>query len=258
MKTAVFATKEQLGQQAARDGAAAIRDAVSQTGAATIVLATGASQFETLNHLVTEPDVPWDKVHTFHLDEYVGIPDEHPASFRRYLRERFAEKVPALGSFTYVAGDARNLQAEIRRLNAAIAIQDIAVAFIGIGENGHLAFNDPPANFDTTDPFLVVQLDEACRRQQCGEGWFASVAEVPAQAISMSVRQILKARKLIVSVPDQRKARAVHCALEGPVDPMCPASILQDHKDCTLYLDGASAGLLQSRRAGQLPARPAG
>src|SRR5207302_1110219 len=176
-----------------------------------------------------------------HLDEYVGLPITHPASFRRYLQERFVGRLPSpLRAFHAINGEG-DCEAECRRLNALIAGKTIDVAFIGIGENGHLAFNDPPADFNTDEPYIVVTLDEKCRLQQTGEGWFAGLDEVPMQAISMTIRQILKAQKIVCSVPDSRKAEAVKGALEGPVTPLVPASILQQHPATTLYLDRHSA-----------------
>jgi glucosamine-6-phosphate deaminase len=183
-------------------------------------------------------------VTAFHLDEYIGLPITHPASFRKYLWERFASKLPLpLAAFHYIDGEG-DATAECRRLGALISAGPIDVAFVGIGENGHLAFNDPPADFETEDPYIVVDLDDACRRQQLGEGWFPTFDDVPKQAISMSIRQIMKSRCIVASVPDQRKAEAVRVSVKGPVSPHAPASILQQHPDCTLYLDPASASLL--------------
>ena len=236
-------SKDELGQAAARQGAEAIKAAISARGHANIIVATGASQFEMLEHLV-KADVDFSQVTAFHLDEYVGISTDHPASFRRYLRERFAEKLPNLGEIIYVGGDAADLTAEIDRVSQRIAQVDIDVCFAGIGENGHLAFNDPPADFVTSAPYLVVDLDEACRRQQMGEGWFATIDDVPLRAVSMSVQQILKSATIILSVPDARKAEAVRAACEGEVTPNVPASILQQHHNTTLHLDKASAALL--------------
>jgi glucosamine-6-phosphate deaminase len=199
---------------------------------------------------VAAPGIDWSKVTVFHLDEYVGLAVSHPASFRRYLDERFVSRLKHLGNFVPVIGDAAGLADEVRRLNGLIGAQTIDVCFAGIGENCHLAFNDPPADFETDDPYIVVTLDEACRRQQLGEGWFASLDAVPARAISMSIHQIMKSRELIVCVPDARKAKAVAAALEGPVTPSQPASILQRHKACTIYLDPpAAAGLRAPARA---------
>lgn len=243
MKITIHATKDSLGQAAAQHGVAAINAAISARGHANIIVATGASQFEMLSHLV-QSDIDFSKVSAFHLDEYVGISVEHGASFRRYLRERFVEKAANLAEMVYIDADAEDLAAELSRVNQRIADVEIDVCFAGIGENGHLAFNDPPANFDTEVPYHVVQLDEACRRQQMGEGWFATLDDVPAQAVSMSVKQILKSKTIIISAPDARKAEAVRGSVEGEVSPLVPASILQTHSDVTLYLDEPSASLL--------------
>ncbi len=242
MQIVISETKQELGRRAARDGAELIRSALHNKGEANIILATGASQFEMLAELVAAPGIDWSKVTGFHLDEYVGLPVSHPASFRRYLKERFVSQVP-LREFQYINGES-DCDAECRRLNDIIARHSIDVAFIGIGENGHLAFNDPPADFETEEPYIIVNLDEACRRQQMGEGWFPTIDDVPPQAISMSVRHILKSQAIICSVPDQRKAEAVKNAIEGPVTPNVPASILQQHANATIYLDRESASLL--------------
>jgi glucosamine-6-phosphate deaminase len=246
MEIIIAQTKDELGEKAAHQGADFIRQAIQERGDANIILATGASQFEMLAHLVKE-NVDWSKVTAFHLDEYIGLPESHPASFRNYLKERFASKVP-LRAFHFVNGEAEDPQAECRRLGDIISAHPIDVAFVGIGENGHLAFNDPPADFETEEPYLVVELDEACRRQQLGEGWFASLDEVPRRAISMSIRQILKSQVIICSVPDLRKADAVKKAVEGPATPRVPASILQTHPRTFLYLDRDSASLLSDKK----------
>jgi glucosamine-6-phosphate deaminase len=232
-----------LGKDAAARAAAYIREATTARGGANIILATGASQFAMLGHLV-EAEVGWSMVRMFHLDEYIGLAADHPAAFRRYLQERFIDKVPALKAVHFIRGDAPDPLAECARLNAVIRDHPIDVAMVGIGENGHLAFNDPPADFETEQPFIVVELDEACRRQQLGEGWFPSLEAVPRRAISMSIRHIMKSKRLIVSVPDARKADAVYCAVKGPVTPDCPASILQQHPRCDLFLDKNSAARL--------------
>ncbi|HPD45939.1 MAG TPA: glucosamine-6-phosphate deaminase [Anaerohalosphaeraceae bacterium] len=245
MERFVFGTKEQMGAAAAEKGADEIRIAIAERGRANIILATGASQFEMLRHLVAARGIDWGKVVMFHLDEYIGLDAEHPASFRKYLRERFVEKVPALAAVHYVNGDADDPEAECERLGKLIRGCTIDVAMVGIGENGHLAFNDPPADFETEAPYIVVDLDEKCRRQQLGEGWFATLEDVPRQAISMSIRQIMKSRCIVVTVPDQRKAAAVAAALDGPISNMCPASILQKHPDCLVYMDKAAASLLR-------------
>lgn len=244
MQVRVFETKAEMARQAADEGAAAIRAALEERGAARIVVATGASQFEMLDRLVGEPDLDWSRVTAFHLDEYIGLPSTHPASFRRYLKERLVDRLPVpLAAFHYIAGEG-DPERECERLGALISDGPTDVAFVGIGENGHLAFNDPPADFDTDRPYLVAQLDEACRRQQLGEGWFASLEDVPPRAISMSVRQIMKAEIIICTVPDERKSMAVRGAVEGPVTPDVPASILQRHPDCRMFLDAPAAALL--------------
>jgi glucosamine-6-phosphate deaminase len=247
MKICIEPDKKTLGSHAAAEGSEAIRAAIARDGACTIVLATGASQFEMLDALVVEDGIDWSKVTVFHLDEYVGLPPTHGASFRRYLRERFVARVPALRDFVAIEGDAADLSTEISRLNALIAGQRIAVCFAGIGENCHLAFNDPPADFDVEAPYIVVALDEACRRQQLGEGWFPTLDAVPERAISMSIRQILKSERIVLCVPDARKAAAVRDAVEGSVRPERPASVLQHHPRCSLYVDPPAASLLSPR-----------
>ncbi|MDF1587293.1 glucosamine-6-phosphate deaminase [Marinimicrococcus flavescens] len=243
MDVQMYADRQRMAAAAARVGAAAIGQAIAGRGEATVVLATGMSQFEMLEHLVALP-IDWSRVTVFHLDEYVGISPDHGASFRRYLRERFVARVSGLKEFVAIDGDAGDLDAELARLNGALGGREVDVCFAGIGENCHLAFNDPPADFEASDPFIVVRLDEACRRQQLGEGWFPSLEAVPERAISMSIRQIMAARALVISVPDERKAEAVRHALEGPVSPQWPASILQRHDNCHLFLDPPAASLL--------------
>lgn len=238
----IFDSKVELGEAAARDAAALIHEAITSRDVAYVIAATGMSQFEFLDALVSH-DIDWQRVEFFHLDEYVGLPETHPASFRRYLTERIIDRVHPR-AFHLINGDAADPQAECRRVGELIAQQTIDVAFVGIGENGHLAFNDPPADFETEEPYLVVDLDEACRRQQIGEGWFADLDEVPSQAISMSIQQILKARHILCIVPDERKAQAVKASVEMDVSPLHPASILQQHPSVTLYLDRESSALL--------------
>jgi glucosamine-6-phosphate deaminase len=233
-----------MGQAASAQGAKVLREALARKARVKIIVATGASQFETLKCLVKEPGIDWSRVTVFHLDEYVGLPESHGASFRKYLRERFISQLPSQPEFVPVDGDAKDLHAEIKRLNDRITACPIDLCFAGIGENSHLAFNDPPADFTTEAPYIVVNLDHACRQQQFGEGWFPTFDDVPKQAISMSIRQIMKSAGLILSVPDKRKAAAVKGAVEGPVTPNCPASIIQQHTDCTLHLDVASASEL--------------
>ncbi|MEM8950251.1 MAG: glucosamine-6-phosphate deaminase [Pseudomonadota bacterium] len=247
MRLDVHDNKTMLGKMAAREGADAIRGAIEAKGGAAIVLATGVSQFEMLDVLVREK-IDWSKVSAFHLDEYVGLGVYHPASFRRYLEERFVRHVKGLGAFVAIDGRADDPKVEIIRLNRRIDSETIDVCFAGIGENGHLAFNDPPADFDTEDPFILVTLDNACRRQQMGEGWFETFDDVPSQAISMSIHQMMKAEKLILSVSDARKSKAVLDAIEGPVTNELPASIIRSHGDCSLHLDPAAATLLSADR----------
>lgn len=242
MNISVSKSKPALGLLAAQKGASFIRKALLERGNANIIVATGASQFEMLSELVRQ-EIDWTKVTAFHLDEYIGIPDTHPASFRKYLKERFASLVP-LKEFNYVNADT-DPYGECTRLGQKIREFPIDVAFIGIGENGHIAFNDPPADFDTEEPYLVVNLDEACRRQQLGEGWFPTLEDVPKQAISMSVKQIMKSAAIICTVPDERKAGAVFHTLNDPVSPMCPATILREHPEAYLFLDEAAASKLK-------------
>ena len=247
MELHVFETKDEMGRAAADVAAGAIGEAIENAGEAHIVLATGASQFEMLASLVAR-DVDWSKVTAFHLDEYIGLPASHPAGFRRYLQEHFVDKAPALRKFHAVDGEVPDPAAECERLGDAIRQLQIDVACIGIGENGHLAFNDPPADFDTDEPFIIVELDEDCRKQQVGEGWFASVADVPTHAISMSIREILRAKRIVCTVPDERKAPAMKGAIEGEVTNHLPASILQQHPDCHLFADESAVSLLSERR----------
>jgi len=242
---AIFDSRLKLAQAAAYEAAGLIRQAIAARGQAYLIVATGASQFEFLDALVLQPSVDWCQVTFFHLDEYAGLPKTHPASFRRYLQERIVDRIQS-GAFHFLNGDAPDPAAECRRVGELISRQTIDAAFVGIGENGHLAFNDPPADFETEEPYLIVELDEACRRQQVGEGWFHSINEVPRQAISMSVQQILKARNVLCVVPDRRKAEAVRDCIELEVSPMHPASILRRHARTTIYLDTESAALLKS------------
>jgi len=212
-------------------------------------VATGASQFEFLEALTSRPDIDWSRVEMFHLDEYIGLPADHPASFRRFLLERLIR--PA-GITRYHLLDGEADPAEVcARVGRALQSAPIDCAFIGIGENGHLAFNDPPADFSTDEPYIVVELDAACRQQQVGEGWFPSMADVPSRAITVSIQGLLDSREIICIVPDARKAQAVQRCLEGPVTPDAPASVLQTHPDTTVYLDSASAALLKPAGAAE-------
>ncbi len=248
----VFEDKRSLSQAAAEHAAASLRRAIADRGRSRIVVATGTSQLDFLDALTTAEGIDWQRVEMFHLDEYVGLPITHPASFRKYLLEKFISKV-GLSQYHLLDGDG-DVPEVIRRVSESLKSAPVDTAFAGIGENGHLAFNDPPADFDTNQPFLVVQLDEACRRQQVGEGWFANISEVPRQAISMSVRRILQAREIIAVVPDARKANAVKLCAEGEITPMAPASILRTHPGVTLYLDRESASLLSPATLAKLAA----
>lgn len=245
LQLAVHEDRLRLGRVAARQAADALVKACHDNGSATLVVATGTSQFEVLAELALAVDVPWDTVRIFHLDEYVGLSADHPASFRRFLWDRFIDKLPrAPKAFHEIDGQA-DPASECRRLAMLVPATPFDVALIGIGENGHLAFNDPPADFTTVDPYIVVQLDQRCRRQQVGEGWFRELSSVPKEAISMSVNRIMASRLLICSVPDRRKADALKATVEGPVTPDVPASMLQEHYNCRLHVDRAAAALLR-------------
>lgn len=244
-----FESKTDSGAAAAVLGADAINQAIAARGHANVVVATGSSQFEMLAKLVTDRSIDWSKVTAFHLDEYVGISDNEKASFRRYLRERFTEKVVGLKAFHFIEGDAPDIAGELSRLNDLLDRHPIDVAFAGIGENGHLAFNDPPADFVSTVGYQKVELDMACRLQQVREGWFPDLNSVPLEAISMTVQRILTSNVLVVTVSDERKADAVRNVLEGEVSNLCPASILQQHADCHLFLDAGAASRLAASEA---------
>ncbi len=236
-------TKKETSQAAAKAASTKLQEAISANGHARFVVATGASQFDFLSALTVDASIDWTKTTMFHLDEYIGISETHPASFRKYLQERFVDIVQPR-TVHFLSGEADDPHSECEHLNQIISQHQIDMAFVGIGENGHLAFNDPPADFETEDPYIVVELDEACRLQQVGEGWFNGLDDVPTHAISMSIRQIMKAQAIICTVPDERKAEAVRNCLHGEITPMHPASILQKHPDCTVYLDAGSASLL--------------
>jgi glucosamine-6-phosphate deaminase len=244
MKTLIAPDRLVLGKFMAQQAAQALRSCLAERDRVNLVVATGSSQFELLGNLIHEPDIDWSRVHGFHLDEYLGIPSGHPASFCGYLRDRFVSRVP-IGSFYYLDGTLPPTQLQ-RAASAMLAGQVIDLLLCGIGENGHLAFNDPPANFEAKEAYLIVELDEACRRQQVGEGWFDSLESVPTQAISMSIFQIMQAQAIYCTVPDRRKAEAVRNTLEGAVDPQVPASILQQHPHCMLGLDAGAASLLSA------------
>lgn len=241
MRICVYEDAKDLGLHAAEVGAKRIRQALQKQTDVSIILATGASQFTMLEALLQAPDIDWGRVEIFHLDEYVGLDISHPASFRKYLKERVANKLPALKAFHYINADEKDLDAEVKRVSQLIAKRKVAVAFIGIGENGHLAFNDPPANVETKDPYLVVELDTACRKQQVGEGWFPSVDAVPTHAVTMSIQQILKSECIVCTVPDERKAPAVKMAVTAPIEALYPCAYLRTHDDCYLMVDMPAA-----------------
>lgn len=243
MEVKIWGTKQELGEAAAEQAARILKSAIEAKGEAVFVAATGKSQFEFLEFLTNIRSINWSRTTMFHLDEYLGIPEAHPASFRKYLKERLIDRVHP-GTVYLINGSAKEPELECKRLNRIISEKEIDVAFVGIGENGHLAFNDPPADFDTIKPYLIVNLNEACRRQQVGEGWFKNLAEVPQKAISMSIQQIMKSESIICVVPDGRKAQAVKDCLEGEISPNCPASILRKHKNTFLFLEKNSAKLL--------------
>lgn len=238
----IYNDKYQLGCAAANLAEKYITTAINKEGEAVIILATGASQFELLDSL-TEREIEWGKIVAFHLDEYVGISPEHPASFVGYLRKRIVEKV-GIGTFFPINGNNKDLMGECKRLENLLIQYSIDVAFVGIGENGHLAFNDPPASFDERVKFKTVELDETSRRQQMDEGWFKTLTQVPRKAITMTIPAIMESKAIICTVPDKRKAEAVKNMLTNEVSPYFPASILRTHKEATLLLDRYSASLL--------------
>lgn len=239
----VFKDKTSLGQAAAEQAAEAIRRALRDRGHARIIAATAASQAEFLNALTKTPDIDWASVEAFHLDEYIGLPITHPGSFRGMLMEQLIRKT-GIRKYHLLDGDGANPSEVVRAVSRELSSRPIDVAFLGIGENGHIAFNDPPADFSTEEPYIIVTLDEACRRQQVGEAWFRDISDVPERAISMSVRQILKANEILAVVPDRRKAPAIKACFESEISPMVPASILRTHPNATVYLDNDSASLL--------------
>jgi glucosamine-6-phosphate deaminase len=242
MVVRVFEERNSLGQAAAAQAATAIRDAIAKRERARVVAASAASQFEFLEKLTAAPGIDWKCVELFHLDEYIGLPMSHPASFCKFLQERLIGKT-GITRHHLLNGEEDPVEV-IRQTNHAIMEAPIDITFVGIGENGHLAFNDPPADFETEEPYIVVSLDEACRQQQVGEGWFKDLAAVPKRAVSMSVRQVLKAKEIVAVVPGPKKAQAIKACFDGKISPMAPASILRTHANATIYLDRESAALL--------------
>jgi glucosamine-6-phosphate deaminase len=243
----ILDTKQAVGKSAGQHAASSLRTALKAGRMARLVAATGVSQFEFLDELTSAPDIDWSRVELFHLDEYVGLPVTHPASFRKYLFERLIHKT-GITQHHLLNGEL-DPKAVANQVGSELQSRPVDLAFAGIGENAHLAFNDPPADFQTTKPYLIVELDQACRQQQVNEGWFADFADVPKRAISMSIRQILSAREIIAVVPDGRKAQAVKACLEGEISPLAPASFLREHPNATIYLDKDSAALLSVPQA---------
>jgi glucosamine-6-phosphate deaminase len=239
----IFPNKSSLSRAAAEQAAKAIRNSIADHGGARIVAATAASQIEFLDALTKAGGIDWPKVEVFHLDEYIGLPVTHPGSFRKMLLEQLIHKT-GIVNYHLLDGDSNDPASVARRVSKELAFASVDIAFLGIGENGHLAFNDPPADFQIEDPYIIVDLDEACRQQQVGEAWFADISQVPKQALSMSVKQILKAKEILAVVPDQRKAPAIKACFAGEISPMAPASILRTHPNATVYLDKNSASLL--------------
>lgn len=239
----VFNDKSSLGRAAADQAANAIRRAIADRGQARIIAATAASQLEFLDALTKSTGIDWGRVEAFHLDEYIGLSITHPGSFRKMLMEQLVAKT-GIKRYHLLNGDAIDPSAVIREVGKQLASSPIDIAFLGIGENGHIAFNDPPADFETEAPYIIVALDEPCRRQQVGEAWFSDISQVPTHALSMSARQILKAKEILAVVPDKRKAAAVKACFEGEISPLAPASIIRKHANATVYLDQNSASQL--------------
>ena len=247
MKIIIEESVKELARKAGENAEKIINRAIRENGEASIIVATGASQDEIINYLTRSDNIDWSKVVFFHLDEYIGVSENHPASFRRYLKERFINKVDDVKEVCFVEGDADNPDEECKRIGSIIADHDIDIAFVGIGENGHLAFNDPPADFETIDPYIIVELDERCRMQQVNEGCFSSIDMVPQRAISMSVQQVMKSKSIICFVPELRKSVAVKDCLENEISNMYPSSILRTHSSCFLYLDMPASSKLEKR-----------
>lgn len=244
MEISIEKNKRKTSEKAASKASKILSQAIQSKGSATFVAATGASQFDFLDFLSEANSVDWSKTTMFHLDEYIGLPETHPASFRKYLKERLVQKVKP-DTVHFINGNVDNPKKECQRLNSLIDQINVDVAFVGIGENGHIAFNDPPADFEVEDPYIVVDLDNKCRRQQVNEGWFEDIESVPKQAISMSVKQIMRSNSIVCTIPGERKAKAVKRCLQGEITPECPASILQNHDRAFIYLDKHSSSLME-------------
>jgi glucosamine-6-phosphate deaminase len=241
MKLEIHPSRKAAGAAAAQAATETLKQLGSVRDSIGVIFATGASQIDTLDALTGIENLPWNKVRGFHLDEYVGIATDHPASFRRYLRERLTRKVK-MKEFFEIDGNAAHLEQACRAYAEKLRVADPQLCLLGIGENGHLAFNDPPVA-DFSDPLnvKVVQLDIACRQQQTAEGWFESFQEVPERAITLTIPTIFRVPKLIVSVPGNRKAKIMRRTLEEPIATACPSTILRTHPDVTIYLDADSA-----------------
>ncbi|MBW2981620.1 glucosamine-6-phosphate deaminase [Candidatus Woesearchaeota archaeon] len=243
MKLNIFKTKKEAAFAAAKKAAGILNKTIASKGYANFIAATGVSQFELLDNLIKKFSIDWSKISMFHLDEYIGISDSHPASFRRYLKERIIDKV-SLGMVYFIKGDSEDPKKECERLGKLIKGKEIDLAFLGVGENGHIAFNEPPADFHTEKPFIIVKLDKRTRMQQLKEGWFSRLSEVPKKAISMSIKQIMKSKNIICIAYDKRKAQAVRDCFGKKISPVNPASILQKNKNAFIYLDKNSASLI--------------
>jgi len=246
MNIRVFKSSDELGKEASMFCEAVINKAIKENGSARIVLSTGASQFDTLKHLI-HANINWSQVEMFHLDEYINLPETHKASFRKYLKERFISHVNL--KKVYLVDGEGDYEAKIEELNKELIKKPVDLALIGIGENAHIAFNDPPADFETETPYRIVRLSDTCKNQQVHEGWFDTPDDVPEYAISMSVSQILKSKVILSCVPYKVKAAAIKNTIENEVNPMIPATILKTHPDWHLYLDVDSASLLGETHA---------
>jgi glucosamine-6-phosphate deaminase len=243
MEVGIYDSNAETGKAAASDLAGILRRAIAEQGEAAILVATGNSQLTFMEALRGEPGIAWECVSIFHMDEYLGMPEAHPASFRRCIREKLAGPVGAR-RFYGIAGDADDIEAEMERYRRLLEEHRPVACVLGIGENGHLAFNDPPADFTSSRTMRIVTLAESARRQQVGEGHFATLADVPTQALTLTIPALLAPPHVLGVVPEARKAEAVQRALEGPVTPACPASILRTRANVTLYLDRDSASRL--------------
>jgi glucosamine-6-phosphate deaminase len=244
MKVEVYPDRVAAGEAAAQAAANAMLKLLKERELIAVIFATGASQLDMLSALTAIPDLPWERILGFHLDEYIGISPDHPASFRRYLRERLTSKVK-MKEFFEVNGSASDPPQTIQQYAEKLRAADPQLCLLGIGENGHLAFNDPPvADFNDPLDVKIVQLDEACQNQQVAEGWFESVDKVPEEAITLTIPALMRVPRLIVSVPGSRKAEIVRRSLEEPISTQCPATILRTHPNVTVYLDVDSAAEL--------------